>query len=86
MSCNYRNREKVKNIQNEGFFLQFLKKFKIVYLDVKKSNLISIFVPHLRNDGPNCENMSAHQKFQLKSQNYERAVDCNVHPQEDEDA
>ena len=41
MSCNYNNREKVKNVQNEGLF-PFL--FKVEYFDVQNSNPISIFV------------------------------------------
>ena len=38
MSCNYRNNEKVKNVQNE------LLLFKVVYFDLQNPNLMSILV------------------------------------------
>ena len=44
LSCNYRNREKVKNVQNDGFTKKIKSMKNVVYFDVKISNQMSIFV------------------------------------------
>ena len=65
VSCNYLNREKVKNVQNGSFFCIL---FKVVYFDLQNSNPMSIFVGRDRKTSISRKFFPDYRDFQIRWQ------------------